>query len=64
MDLKRLEAAKEGKKQYEGRECRKCGNTVRYVVSDGCVACLKENTYRHRNKVREELQKARESAVT
>lgn len=63
MNPKRLEAAQQGHKQYDGKPCTKCGATRRYVVSDGCVHCLRENTYRHRNKIRAVLQQAKEQAV-
>lgn len=26
-------------KTYQGRQCRKCGSTTRYVKSRRCVAC-------------------------
>lgn len=63
MNELRFDAAKKGHKQYDGKQCSKCGATRRYVASDGCVHCLRENTYRHRNKVRELIKKAREKAV-
>lgn len=62
MNPKRLEAAQQGHRQYDGKPCTKCGATRRYVVSDGCVHCLRENTYRHRNKIRAALKQAIEKA--
>lgn len=62
MNPKRLEAAQQGHKQYDGKPCTKCGATRRYVVSDGCVHCLRENTYRHRNKIRAALKQEIEKA--
>lgn len=63
MNELRFDAAKKGHKQYDGKQCSKCGATRRYVASDGCVHCLRENTYRHRNKVRELIKKAKEQVV-
>lgn len=52
MNKLRLEAAKNGHKHYDGKPCVNCGDVKRYVVSDACVACMKANTYKHRQKIK------------
>lgn len=37
-----------GSKQYEGAPCKKCGNTARYTVNSGCVACISSKAVQHK----------------
>jgi hypothetical protein len=53
MDSRRLEAAKLGKKSYDGKPCKNCGGTHRYVLSDGCIVCMKAAVAKQRNKLKE-----------
>ena len=52
MDSRRLEAAKLGKKSYDGRPCKNCGGTHRYVLSDGCIVCMKAAVKKQRDKLK------------
>jgi 5-methylcytosine-specific restriction endonuclease McrA len=36
----RIEAINLGKKKYEGSQCKKCNNTLRYVNGHSCVNCM------------------------
>lgn len=62
MDQVRTEAAKQGQSRYNGKPCRVCGNTERYVLSNNCVACSKEATKKARVKYKELIDQARAEA--
>ena len=60
MDSIRFEAAKRGERHYEGTPCKRCGSTLRYVMTGSCVECTKAKSLAHRLKVQEQLRQARE----
>lgn len=35
----RRKAAQQGQRQYTGKPCKACGETLRYTSNAGCVAC-------------------------
>ena len=35
----RFAAARLGHRKYQGKPCKTCGSTERYVINAGCVAC-------------------------
>jgi len=37
--MNRNEAIEQGSKTYEGRPCKNCGTTLKYVTNWGCVSC-------------------------
>jgi hypothetical protein len=37
-------ASEKGEKFYQGKPCKKCGNTLRYTSMTGCVNCTKQNS--------------------
>ncbi len=43
MSPRRL-AAKQGQRQYTGKPCKACGETLRYTSNAGCVACQIKNS--------------------
>jgi uncharacterized Zn finger protein (UPF0148 family) len=55
-------ASEKGEKFYQGKSCKKCGNTLRYTSMTGCVKCTKENSIRRfeNGDVKEWVQKNRE----
>ena len=59
----RMEAAKRGETHYEGGQCGKCGNRLRYTSNATCVACSKEaskeNVKRHSGLIRALLKRAK-----
>lgn len=63
MEASRLEAAQDGRSKYEGKPCRVCGSTERFVSNGNCVACSLAHTKKYRQKVQEKLRQAREGAV-
>jgi uncharacterized Zn finger protein (UPF0148 family) len=55
-------ASEKGEKFYQGKPCKKCGNTLRYTSMTGCVNCTKENSIKRfeNGDVKEWVQKNRE----
>jgi hypothetical protein len=47
---------------YNGKPCKKCGNTLRYTSMTGCVSCTRENSsFRNKTGIQKEyIQKNRE----
>ncbi len=37
--------------KFEGKPCRKCGSTLRYIKSKECVACAKQVVLRYRERL-------------
>lgn len=62
MDSLRFEAAKRGEKHFDGTPCRRCGATLRYVMTGSCVECTKAKSLAHRLKVQEKLREIRGDA--
>lgn len=62
MNPKRLEAASAGLTRYEGRQCERCGGTMRYVANDGCVPC--QNASVRQFYARKRQQKNQQKAPT
>lgn len=58
MNPSRIEAATEGRLQYEGRPCKTCGTTLKYTKSGACVQCAKTKTEAQREKIRELIKQA------
>ncbi len=55
-------ASEKGEKFYDGKPCKKCGNTLRYTSMTGCVNCTKENSIKRfeNGNVKEWVQRNRE----
>jgi len=55
-------ASEKGEKFYDGKPCKKCGNTLRYTSMTGCVICTKENSIKRfeNGDVKEWVQRNRE----
>ena len=62
MEESRLKAAQEGLSRYDGKPCRACGSTERFVSNGNCVSCSSEHTKKYRAKVRNMLNQARPEA--
>lgn len=62
MEQSRIEAATQGLLRYQGRPCRSCGSTERFVSNGNCVACSQEHVKKYREKIRERLNQARAEA--
>ena len=60
MEKNRLEAIEIGNNKYQGKQCKKCGNTLRYTLNSNCFFCTAESVKNNRNKVREAIRKAKE----
>ena len=57
-----MEAAERGAVHYEHTPCLKCGDSLRYVLSNQCVSCTKDRARRHQNAIRMVAKKARGEA--
>ena len=55
-------ATENGEKFYQGKPCKKCGNSLRYTSMTGCVNCTKQNSIRRfeNGSVKEWVDKNRE----
>lgn len=62
MEASRLKAAQEGLSRYDGKPCRICGSTERFVSNGNCVACSASHAKKYRQKVKDTLIQAREWA--
>lgn len=58
---KRLEAAKRGDTIYAGKACRTCGNEARYVSTNACVHCQKQQSSQYKKAARQAIREARQS---
>lgn len=58
----RLEAAARGETRYAGRECRKCGASIRYVSNGACCECNKQDVLRRGRAFTEQVRRLREAA--
>lgn len=45
--------------KYEGRPCKKCGETVRYISSKRCVTCQSKDNENRYNAMKSELKDLR-----
>jgi len=63
MEPERLKAAKKGKRKYVGNPCRVCGATNRFVSNGNCVACAVNHTRKYRERIRQLMDEAKESAA-
>ena len=59
MDTVRLEAARCGRRKYDGNPCKICGGTERYTASASCTACQKRHNDQSKLKIRELLKQAK-----
>ncbi len=62
MDVDRIEAARQNKSRYDGKPCRSCGGTERFVSNGNCVVCAAEHTKKYREKLKNLLEQARAEA--
>ncbi len=51
--------AKKGEVHYQGRPCRKCGETLRYICSSNCVACAVSRSQRRHETIRKLMKRAK-----
>jgi hypothetical protein len=58
----RQSASEKGEKFYHGKQCKKCGNTLRYTSMTGCVNCIKESSIKRleNGNIKEWVEKNRE----
>lgn len=61
MTSPRLIAAKNGQRRYEGKPCKVCGNTEKYVINASCVACAKQASNASKEIFRQHLQQSKET---
>ena len=54
----RFLAAREGKRKYQGKPCKTCGSTERYVINAGCVACTMAAKNKEHQAIKALLQQA------
>lgn len=59
MDSPRIEAAKKGEKRYQGKPCKACGETLRYTINSGCVACTAKATAKTTENIKALIQQAK-----
>ena len=53
----RIKAQFEGRKRYQGRECKRCGNSERYVENYMCCECAKNSAQERRTRASIEKHK-------
>lgn len=58
----REDAARNGNITYQGRPCKNCGQTEKYVLSASCVSCTKKNATTYNKKTNERLKELRRLA--
>jgi hypothetical protein len=51
MEEARLQAAYRGASRYQGKECRRCKSTERYVTSSTCCQCQHDRNLRDRQRI-------------
>jgi hypothetical protein len=56
-------AAAEGKTRYQGKTCKVCGCTERYVSNNNCFECSKKHAKAYDQRIRATLQSLRKEGV-
>ena len=56
MITSRKIAAAEGKTRYQGKICRKCESTERYVSNNNCFVCSKKHAKVYDKRIRETIR--------
>lgn len=59
----RFSAARQGKRKYQGKPCKTCGSTERYVVNAGCVACTMAAKNKDTQAIKQLLEQAQNQEV-
>ena len=54
----RFAAARLGHRKYQGKPCKTCGSTERYVINAGCVACTMAGKNKQHQAIKALLQQA------
>jgi hypothetical protein len=49
-------AARNGKRKYDGKPCKTCGETERYTINCACVACTLAANKKETDRIKELLQ--------
>lgn len=62
MASPRIEAARQGQRKYNGKPCKVCGETEKYVINAACVACTKNSKSANESKIREIMDQAKVGA--
>lgn len=62
MASPRIEAARQGHRKYNGKPCKVCGETEKYVINAACVACTKNSKSANESKIREIMDQAKVGA--
>ena len=55
-------AAQQGRSTYEGPCCKRCGNTLRYVLNSACTKCANEKSKEYQKRRRAQLQAVMKAA--
>lgn len=55
-------AAQQGRSSYEGPCCKRCGNTLRYVLNSACTKCANEKSKEYQKRRRAQLQAVMKAA--
>ena len=55
LTLRKIAAA-EGKTRYQGKACRACGCTERYVSNNNCFECSKKHAKAYDQRIRETIK--------
>ena len=58
MESPRIQAARKGERKYQGKPCKKCGETLRYTINSACVACTLKAKEKDASAIKELLAKA------
>jgi hypothetical protein len=58
LTLRKIAAA-EGKTRYQGKVCKACGCTERYVSNNNCFECSKKHAKAYDQRIRATLQSLR-----
>lgn len=59
MDKSREKAIAAGEPRYEGKECKRCGGTLRYVINCDCVKCSRDRARTCQRKTKERVRLGR-----
>lgn len=63
MTSPRTEAARAGQRKYNGKPCKVCATTEKYVINAACVACTKKARAEASAKIKVLMEQAEAAGV-
>ena len=61
MNKFRIKAAASGLTHYIGKQCKTCGNALKYTSTGNCVVCSKASVVQHRQKIKHLLNLSKDA---